>query len=237
MRAPRFVLICAATVAALGALPAAADWWYALYEGDQHVGYCHTVESTATLGGNVVKRFTCIVEARRDKSGVYTFKKTADFYRAEAGIIYYASTTTDKKVTTTVKATRTAAGFNVVIVRAPGTKDEKSEAIDIPAAAFNLVEAEEALAKITAPGGKIDALALDLEAGKVSKTKIEYVADQNIDAAGKTFATKVLQAKGGLGNSTFWFDENGVRVKVNGLTPAGKGTMTLTDAVTAQKMP
>ena len=58
--------LAAAALAAAMAGPATADWWYAVYEGDKHVGYCHVVESTANLGSALVDRFTAVTEANRD---------------------------------------------------------------------------------------------------------------------------------------------------------------------------
>jgi hypothetical protein len=216
-------------LASLVAASAAADWWYAVYDGEKHVGYCHVVESSANLGGAVVRRFTAVTEARRDKAGQYTFMQTEDRYRSGDSLVYYASTVTDKDKTTQVKATRTAQGFSFTI-----TKGEKGETVDVPAASFGMVEAEEALAKLTAPGGKIEVQALDLESGKVRKTKIEYVADQTLEAKGGSVATKVLQAKGGFGDATFWFAEDGSLVKRVGKTPLGKVTLKLTEAASAR---
>lgn len=216
-------------LASLVAASAAADWWYAVYDGDKHAGYCHVVESSANLGGAVVKRFTAVTEARRDKAGQYTFKQTEDRYRSGDMLVYYALTVTAKGKTTQVKATRTAQGFSFTI-----TKGEKVETVDVPGASFGMVEAEEALAKLGAPGGKIEVQALDLESGKVRKIKIEYVADQTLEAMGENVATKVLQAKGGFGNATFWFAEDGSLVKRAGKTPLGKVTLELTDAASAR---
>ncbi len=216
-------------LASLVAASAAADWWYAVYDGDKHVGYCHVVESSANLGGAVVRRFTAVTEARRDKAGQYTFMQTEDRYRSGDSLVYFASTVTEKGKTTQVEATRTAQGFSFTI-----TKGEKVETVDVPAASFGIVEAEEALAKLTAPGGKIEVQALDLERGKVRKTKIEYVADQTLEAKGESVATKVLQAKGGFGDATFWFAEDGSLVKRIGKTPLGKVTLELTDAASAR---
>ncbi len=227
-----------AVAVTLAALPAvAADWWYAVYEGEKHVGYCHVVESTATLGGVVVKRVTTVCEAKRDKAGQFTFKRTTDHYRGDTGVLYYSSTTQDKDTTTVVKATRSAAGFNVAVTVTPKGKEAKTEAIDVPAASFNMVEVEEALPKLEAVGRRVDALALDPETGKVSKAKLEYIADQTLDVGGASVATKAVQAKGGFGGTTFWFDADGVLVKSTGETPCGKGAMTRTDALSAQKVP
>jgi hypothetical protein len=97
-----------------------------------------------------------------------------------------------------------------------------------------MVEADEALAKLAAPGSKIEIRALDLTKGKVRKTKIEYVADQTLEAKGESVATKVLRAKGGFGDATFWFAEDGSLVKRVGKTPLGKVTLELTDAASAR---
>jgi hypothetical protein len=206
------------------AAPAAADWWYAVYEGDKHVGYCHVVESSANLGGAVVQRFTAVTEARRDKAGQYTFMHTEDRYRSGDMLVYYTSTVTDKDKTTQVKATRTGQGFSLTI-----TKGDKVETVDVPAASFGMVEVEEAPAKLAAPGSKVEVQALDLETGKVRKTKIEYVADQTLEAKGGSVPTKVIQAK-----ATFWFAEDGTLVKRVGDTPLGKTTLKLTDAASAR---
>lgn len=215
---------------ALGAgTAAAADWWYAVYEADNHVGYCHVVESSANLGGALVKRFTAVTEARRDKAGQYTFVQTEDRYRSGDTLVYYTSTVTQKNKTTQVKATRTAQGFSFTV-----TKGEKVETVDVPAASFGMVEAEEALAKLAAPGSKIEVQALELETGKVRKTKIEYVADQTLEAQGESVPTKVLRAKGAFGGATFWFAEDGTVVKRVGDTPLGKTTLKLTDAASAR---
>jgi hypothetical protein len=219
------LLILASTIAA----PAAADWWYAVYDGDKHVGYCHVVESSANLGGAVVKRFTAVTEARRDKAGQYTLKQTEDRYRSGDSLVYYTSTVSEKDKTTQVKASRTAAGFSFTI-----TKGEKVETLDVTSESFGMVEAEEALAKLAGPGGKIEVQALDLETGKVHKTKMEYVADQTLEAPGGSVQAKVLQAKGGFGGSTFWFAEDGSLVKREGETPLGKFTLKLTDAASAR---
>lgn len=216
-------------LACLIAGSAAADWWYAVYDGDKHVGYCHVVESSANLGGAVVQRFTAVTEARRDKAGQYTFTQTEDRYRSGDTLVYYASTVTAKGKTTQVKATRTAQGFSFTI-----TKGEKIETVEVPEASFGMVEAEEALAKLAAPGSKTEIRALDLEKGKVRKTKIEYVADQTLEAQGESVPTKVLQAKGGFGDATFWFAEDGSLVKRIGKTPLGKVTLELTDAASAR---
>ncbi|HUV87310.1 MAG TPA: DUF6134 family protein [bacterium] len=216
-------------LASLVAASASADWWYAVYDGEKHVGYCHVVESSANLSGAVVKRFTAVTEARRDKAGQYTFMQTEDRYRSGGSLVYYASTVTDKDKTTQAKATRTAQGFSFAI-----TKGEKVETLQVPAASFGMVEVEEALAKLAAPGSKIEVQALDLEAGKVRKTKLEYVADQTLEAKGESVATKVLQAKGGFGGATFWFAEDGSLVKREGETPLGKVTLKLTDAASAR---
>ncbi len=216
-------------LACLIAGPAAADWWYAVYDGDKHVGYCHVVASSANLGGAVVQRFTAVTEARRDEAGQYTFMQTEDRYRSGDTLVYYASTVTEKGKTTQVKATRTAQGFSFTI-----TKGEKVKTVDVPEASFGMVEADEALAKLAAPGSKIEIRALDLEKGKVRKTKIEYVADQTLEAKGESVATKVLRAKGGFGDATFWFAEDGSLVKRVGKTPLGKVTLELTDAASAR---
>ncbi len=216
-------------LACLIASSAAADWWYAVYDGDKHVGYCHVVESSANLGGALVQRFTSVTEARRDKAGQYTFMQTEDRYRSGDTLVYFTSTVTEKGKTTEVKATRTAQGFSFTI-----TKGEKVKTIDVPAASFGMVEADEALAKLTAPGSKIEIRALDLEKGKVRKTKIEYVADQTLEANGESVPTKVLRAKGGFGDATFWFAEDGSLVKRVGKTPLGKVTLELTDAASAR---
>jgi len=216
-------------LACLFAASAAADWWYAVYDGDKHVGYCHVVESSANLGGALVQRFTSVTEARRDKAGQYTFMQTEDRYRSGDTLVYFTSTVTEKGKTTEVKATRTAQGFSFTI-----TKGEKIKTIDVPAASFGMVEADEALAKLAAPGSKIEIRALDLTKGKVRKTKIEYGADQTLEAKGESVATKVLRAKGGFGNATFWFAEEGSLVKRVGKTPLGKGTLELTDAASAR---
>jgi hypothetical protein len=216
-------------LACLIAASASADWWYAVYDGDKHVGYCHVVESSANLGGAVVKRFTAVTEARRDKAGQFTFMQTEDRYRSGDSLVYYASAVTAKGKTTRVKATRTARGFSFTI-----TKGEKVETVEVPTASFGMVEAEEALAKLAAPGSKIEVQALDLEKGKVRKTKIEYVADQTLDAEGESVQTKVLRAKGGFGGATFWFAEDGSLVKREGETPLGKVTLKLTSAASAR---
>ncbi len=216
-------------LASSGAAPAAADWWYAVYEGDKHVGYCHLVESSANLGGAVVQRFTAVTEARRDKAGQYTFMHTEDRYRSGDMLVYYTSAVTEKNKTKQIKATRTAQGFSLTI-----TKGDKVDTADIPEASFGIVEVEEALAKLAAPGSKIEVQALDLETGKVRKTKIEYVADQTLEAKGESVPTKVIQAKGGFGGATFWFAEDGTLVKRVGDTPLGKTTLKLTDAASAR---
>lgn len=227
-RGPSLALAAAACAAALAG-PAAADWWYTVYEGDKHVGYCHVVESTANLGTAVVDRSTAVTEAKRDKAGQYTYKRTEDRYRSGGAVVYFASTVTDKGKTTDVKATRTAAGFNIIV-----TKGEKVETREVAAEEFGMVEADEALAKLAAPGSALEVRVLDLETGKVRKTKIEYVADQTIEVSGESVATKVIAAKGGLGGATFWFAEDGSLVKRSGKTPLGKVTLELTDAATAR---
>jgi hypothetical protein len=221
--------LAAAALAATMSAPAAADWWYAVYEGDKHVGYCHVVESSANLGNALVDRFTAVTEARRDRAGQYTYKETQDRYRSGGSLVYFSSNVTDKDKTTQVKATRTAAGFSVNI-----TKGEKVETVEVANEAFGMVEADEALAKLTAPGGKIEAQVLDLETGKVHKTKIEYVADQTLEVSGESVETRVIAAKGGLGGSTFWFAEDGSLVKRVGKTALGKTTLMLTDAASAR---
>jgi hypothetical protein len=221
--------LAAAALAATMSAPAAADWWYAVYEGDKHVGYCHVVESSANLGNALVDRFTAVTEARRDRAGQYTYKETQDRYRSGGSLVYFSSNVTDKDKTTQVKATRTAAGFSVNI-----TKGEKVETVEVANEAFGMVEADEALAKLTAPGGKIEAQVLDLETGKVHKTKIEYVADQTLEVSGESVETRVIAAKGGLGGSTFWFAEDGSLVKRVGKTALGKTTLMLTDAALAR---
>jgi len=207
---------------------AAADWWYAVSEGDSHIGYCHVVESTANLGNAVVQRFTAVTEARRDKAGQFTFKQTVDRYRSGGAIVYFAASVTEKDRKADVKATRTAKGFTITV-----TKGEKVETVEAAAGTFGMVEAEEALAKLAAPGNRIEVQALDLETGRVNKTRIEYVADQTLEVKGESVVTKVLQAKGGFGGATFWFAEDGTLVKRVGPTPLGKITMTLTDAASA----
>jgi hypothetical protein len=221
--------LAAAALAATMSAPAAADWWYAVYEGDKHVGYCHVVESSANLGNALVDRFTAVTEARRDRAGQYTYKETQDRYRSGGSLVYFSSNVTDKDKTTQVKATRTAAGFSVNI-----TKGEKVETVEVANEAFGMVEADEALAKLTAPGGKIEAQVLDLETGKVHKTKIEYVADQTLEVSGESVPTRVIAAKGGLGGATFWFAEDGSLVKRVGKTALGKTTLMLTDAASAR---
>ena len=216
-------------LASLVAASAAADWWYAVYDGDKHVGYCHVVESSATLGGTPVKRFTAVTEARRDKAGQYTFMQTEDRYRSGDSLVYYASTVTVKDKTTQVKATRTAQGFTFTI-----TKGEKVETMEVPTASFGMVEAKEALAKLAGPGGKVEVQVLDLETGKVHKTKLEYVADLTLEAKGESVQTKVIRAKGGFGGTTFWFAEDGSLVKREGETPLGKITLKLTDVASAR---
>jgi hypothetical protein len=223
-RSSLFVLLTSALVVS-AATRAAADWWYAVYKGDEHIGYCHVVESTANLGSAVVHRFTAVTEARRDRAGQYTFVQTEDRYRRGDTLVYYTSTVTEKNKTTQVKATRTGQGFSATI-----TKGEKIETVDVPAAAFGMVEIEEALAKLAAPGSKIEVQALELDTGKVRKTKIEYVADQTLDVSGEIVPTKVIQAKGCFGDATFWFAGDGSLVKKLSRTPLGKVTMTLTGA-------
>jgi hypothetical protein len=170
-----------------------------------------------------------VTEARRDRAGQYTYKETQDRYRSGGSLVYFSSNVTDKDKTTQVKATRTAAGFSVNI-----TKGEKVETVEVANEAFGMVEADEALAKLTAPGGKIEAQVLDLETGKVHKTKIEYVADQTLEVSGESVETRVIAAKGGLGGSTFWFAEDGSLVKRVGKTALGKTTLMLTDAASAR---
>jgi hypothetical protein len=219
----------AAAWAAATAAPAAADWWYAVYEGDTHVGYGHVVASAANLGNAVVDRFTAVTEAERDKMGLFTYKRTEDRYRSGGSLVYYAANESYKDKTTEVKATRTANGFNVII-----TKGEKVEAVEVSSAEFGLVEAEEALPKLAAPGSKIEVRVLDLDTGKVSKAKIEYVADQTLEVSGASVPTRVIAAKGGLDEATFWFAEDGSLVKRVGKTTLGKVTLMLTDAGSAR---
>jgi len=221
--------LAAAALAAATAAPAAADWWYAVYEGDKHVGYCHVVESSASLGSALVDRFTAVTEARRDRAGQYTYKETEDRYRSGGAVVYFALTVTDKDKTTRMKATRTAAGFTVTV-----TKGEKVETVEVATETFGMVEAEEALEKLAAPGSEIEAQVLDLETGKVHKTKIEYVADQTLEVSGASVPTRVIAAKGGLGGATFWFAEDGSLVKRVGKTALGKTTLMLTDAASAR---
>jgi len=228
MTVRRGLLLTLACAAALAGT-AAADWWYAVYEGDKHVGYCHVVASSATLGNAPVDRFTAVIEANRDKAGQYTYKQTEDRYRSAGAVVYFSSVVAKKDKTTQVKATRTADGFSVTI-----TKGEKIETIAVPAAEFGMVEAEEAVEKLAAPGSKIEAQVLDLETGKVHKTKIEYVADQTLEVSGESVPTKVIAAKGGLGDATFWFAEDGSLVKRVGKTPLGKVTLMLTDSASAR---
>ncbi len=222
-------LLAISAAALAAAAPAAADWWYAVYAGDKHIGYRHVVESSATLGGAVVTRYTAVTEARRDKVGRYTFKKTADRYIGAEGIVYYAATITKKDKVTTIKSSKTADGFTITV-----TKGDKGEIIKVAAADFDLIEAAEALAKLTAPGSKLEARALDLETGKVRKTKVEYVADQTLEVAGESVPVKVLQAKGGLGGATYWFGEDGAVAKYEGDSSLGKITTVLTSAAGAR---
>lgn len=221
--------LAAAAFAAAAAGPATADWWYAVYEGEKHVGYCHVVESSARLGSALVDRFTAVTEANRDRAGQYTYMETEDRYRSGGTIVYFSSTVKDKDKTTQVKATRTAAGFTVTV-----TKGEKVETVEATNEEFGMVEAEEALEKLAAPGSKIEVKVLDLETGKVHKTKIEYVADQTLEVSGESVPTKVIAAKGGLGGATFWFAEDGSLVKRVGKTALGKTTLMLTDAASAR---
>ncbi len=102
----------------------------------------------------------------------------------------------------------------------------RNVSFDVAEGDYNMVEAEEALPKVTAPGTRVDALALDLETGKVQKTKIEYVADQTLTVGEASVATKALKASGGLGGGQWWFDETGGLIKFVGTTPLGKITMT-----------
>ena len=221
--------LAAAALAAATAAPAAGDWWYAVYEGDKHVGYCHVVESSARLGSALVDRFTAVTEANRDRAGQYTYKQTEDRYRSGDSLVYFSSTVTDKDKTTQVKATRTAAGFSVTI-----TKGEKVETVEVANEEFGMAEAEEALEKLAAPGSKTEVKVLDLETGKVHKTKLEYVADQTLEVSGESVPAKVIAAKGGLGGATFWFAEDGSLVKRVGKTALGKTTLMLTDASSAR---
>jgi len=223
-----FILAATALLTA-GAAPAAADWWYAVYDGDKHIGYCHLVESTANLGNAVVQRFTAVTEAKRDKAGFFTYRETVDRYRSGGKLVYYSSAVTEKGKTVQVKATLTGEGFSIT-----KTKGDKEETVVIPAAEYEMVEAEEALAKVSAPGGKTEVRVLDLDDAKVRKTKLEYVADQSLEVRGETVPTKVIQAKGGLGNATFWFAEDGSQVKRLGSTPLGKVTYLSTEAAEAK---
>jgi len=83
----RIALIAAVALVAAAPAALAADWWYTVYKGDKHVGYCHAVESTSNLGGAVVKRLTFVTEAEKDKGGRYTYKETADRYHDSAGAL------------------------------------------------------------------------------------------------------------------------------------------------------
>ncbi|UCH78744.1 MAG: hypothetical protein JSU81_01990 [Candidatus Coatesbacteria bacterium] len=222
------VLAAAALLAAVAA-QAAADRWYAVYDGDKHIGYCHLVESTANLGNAVVQRFTAVTEAKRDKAGFFTYHETVDRYRSGEMLIYYSSTVKEKGKTVVVKATRTAEGFSISKI-----KGEKEETVVIPAEEYGMVEIEEALEKLSAPGGKTEVRVLDLDDAKVRKTKLEYVADQSLEISGETVPTKVIQAKGGFGGATFWFAEDGSLVKRLGSTPLGKVTYLLTEAEEAK---
>jgi hypothetical protein len=228
-RRKRLLAFLASALVVAASAPAAADWWYAVYDGDKHIGYCHVVESTANLGSAVVQRFTAVMEARRDKTGQFSLKWTADRYLSGGALVYYASAVTEKGKTAAVKATRTKEGFNVTV-----TKGDKVETIDVPEASFGMVEAEEALARLAAPGSKIEVQALEFQTGKVRKTKMEYVADQTLEVSGEIVPTKVIQAKGCFGDATFWFAEDGSLVKRSGRTPLGKVVMTLTDAASAR---
>ncbi|MGD8718054.1 MAG: hypothetical protein PVH29_04450 [Candidatus Zixiibacteriota bacterium] len=225
----RMTVLAALVLAGAVAAPAAADWWYAVYEGDKHVGYCHVVESSATLGNTVVQRFTEVTETHRDKANLFTRKLTVDRYKSGGKTVYYSSTVTEKGKTKQAKATRTADGFSIVI-----TKGDKEETVDVPAEEFGIVEASEMLENLTAPGGKTEVRAVDLDTGKVHKTKLEYVADQTVDAAGESVEAKVIAAKGGLGDTTYWFVEDGSLVKWSGKTLLGKLTYKLTTAAEAK---
>lgn len=231
------ISLIAATVAASAAGAAGEDWWYALYEGDRHVGYCHVVQSTATLGGAVVKRYTSLAEARRDKTGAFTFKRTTDIYRGDAGVLYYSSVTTEKKTTVTVKSSRGKDGFTITITTSAEGKEPKEEKIEVPATNYDVVEMEEVVPTLASVGGKREVRALDLETGKVSKGKVEYVADAELDVAGEKVSARCLEARGVFGGGRWWFDKDGVLVKVEGPTCLGKGTMVRAQALAAQKVP
>lgn len=210
--------------AALASAAAGGDWWYALYEGDAHVGYCHIVESTATLGGAAVKRVTFVVEAKKDKTGQYQLKRTEDRYRNDAGLVYYSSKTVYKGATTDVKSAKGTKGFTVTITRSEKEgKEPKVENVEVPAESYNFIEIEEAVAKLTGPGTRVDVIALDPASGKVAKGKVEYVADQTIEVAGAAVETKVVAGKGVLNGSTYWLDRgDGSLLKFEGDAGYGK---------------
>ena len=219
---------CVAVLAAAGAA-AAGDLWYALYEGDEHRGYCHVVDSSATISGVVCKRTSHVTESHKDKTGKYIFKKTADRYHdANGALLLYSATTTYKgevtKVSTAMTVRKKFKGITFILTEKAGTKDEKVTTFEVADNTYNLLEVEEARAKVTAPGTRVEALALDLETGKVEKTKLEYVADQTLDVAGTSVPTKVLQAKGGMGSGQWWFNADGVIVKWTASGELGKTT-------------
>jgi hypothetical protein len=117
-------------------------------------------------------------------------------------------------------------GFRFTLTENAGTEKENVKSFDVAEDLYDLLEVEEALAKVTAPGTRVEAQALNLDTGKVEKIKIEYVADQTLDVGGAGVAAKCLQAKGGLGGGQWWFDESGILVKYVGPSSLGKITTT-----------
>lgn len=184
---------------ALAASGRAGEIWYAVYLGNDHIGYSYVLDETRAYKGVNCRHVKNIVAV--DKAGLIKvkFNYHHDLYFDSHGLLAYTSSRDDDGVKSTITGSRGTDGLTLKI-----TKNGHTETKVFPAADYDMTSLDVLPSCLRAPGDAQVLNVVDLDLLKIKKYKLTYISNEAIQVKGRTYNAAVVTAKTGATGTKYW---------------------------------
>jgi hypothetical protein len=177
----------------------AAEVWYAIRLGNDHIGYSYVLDETRLYNGASCRHVKNVVAVNKAGLIRVKFNYSHDLYFDSRGLLAYSSTRDDDGVKSTITGTRGADGLTLKI-----TKNGKTETKVFPAGEYDMTSLDVLPTCLRTPGDAKVMNVVDLDLLKVKRYKLTYIGDEQLKVKGRAYNAAVVLAKTGTTQTKYW---------------------------------
>ena len=177
----------------------AAEVWYAIHLGEDHIGYSYVLDETRLYKGASCRHVKNIVAVNKEGLIRVKFNYSHDLYFDSQGLLAYASTRDDDGVKSTITGTRGTEGLTLKI-----TKNGRTETKTFPAADYDMTSLDVLPASLRTPGDAQVLNVVDLDLLKIKRYKLTYIGNEQLTIKGRAYNAAVVTAKTGTTQTKYW---------------------------------